>query len=140
MAAAAAQVKAYTTGLAGLQRQVDEAQQKQAQLTQVSASSVSKLAEIYRQQEVLLNQYQETFERYRGVFEGLDSELARVLDTIVGQLQTYNRAVERNFDAIVTSANDVMPRMAGVLKQSAEELREHIDELSDALSKGVAAP
>lgn len=135
---AASEVKAYTTGLAGIQRQIEEGQKAQAQVATLSREVVAKLADAAERHDEFLNQYRQTFQQYRDVFDGMDSRIAAVLETILDRLQQYNRGVEQNFRAMVDSANNVMPRMAGVLKASAEEIKEHLDELSDVLDKGTA--
>ena len=98
-----------------------------------------KLVEASAKHDEFLTKYQQTFEGYRGALEGVDAEIARILDTIVDKLQVYNRGVEQNFREIVTSASDLMPKMAGVLKQSAEDLHDQLDELSSVLEKGIAS-
>jgi len=135
---AASEVKAYSGGLAGLQREVTDAQRLQRELSASATESVRKLTEASERHGEFIAQYRQIFLEYRGVFEGLDTQLASVLETVVEKMQAYNRAVEDNFKSIVQSASDVMPRMAGVLKQSTEDLREHLDELSDVLTKGIA--
>ena len=134
---AAGEVKAYTTGLAGIQRQIDDGQKAQVQLATISQQSVAKLAEAAGRHEQFLQQYEATFQRYRGAFQGLDAQVGQILETILERLQQYNRSVETNFRLIVESANNVMPRMAGVLKSSTDELKEHLDELNDVLEKGA---
>lgn len=134
---AAGEVKAYTTGLAGIQRQIDDGQKAQVQLATISQQSVAKLSEAAGRHEQFLQQYEATFQRYRGAFEGLDAQVGQILETILERLQQYNRSVETNFRLIVESANNVMPRMAGVLKSSTDELKEHLDELNDVLEKGA---
>lgn len=138
LATAAGEVKTYTTGLAGVQRQLGEGQQAQLQVATIARESIAKLAEAGQRHEEFLAKYHATFEQYRGVFEGMDQEIGRTLETILERLQSYNRSVESNFKAIVDSANVVMPRMASVLKVSTDELKEHLDELSDVIEKSTA--
>jgi len=137
MSTAASEVKSYSASLAGFQRQVEEGQKTQTQLATMSRVSISKLVEAAGRHDEFLTRYQQTFDNYRGVFEGLDQEIASILETILDQLQSYNRSVEGNFRTIVDSANNVMPRMAGVIKQSADHLHDQLGELSDVLSKGT---
>jgi archaellum component FlaC len=134
---AAGEVRAYTTGLAGIQRQIDDGQKSQVQLATISQQSVAKLAEAAARHDQFLQQYEATFQRYRYAFEGLDAQVGQILETILERLQQYNRSVEANFRLIVESANNVMPRMAQVLKSSTDELKEHLDELNDVLEKGA---
>jgi archaellum component FlaC len=134
---AAGEVRAYTTGLAGIQRQIDDGQKSQVQLATISQQSVAKLAEAAARHDQFLQQYEATFQRYRYAFEGLDAQVGQILETILDRLQQYNRSVEANFRLIVESANNVMPRMAQVLKSSTDELKEHLDELNDVLEKGA---
>jgi archaellum component FlaC len=137
LGAAASQVRAYTDSLAGLQRGLGEGQEAQKQLAIVAGQSVAQLHEAADRHEQFLSHYRETFERYQGVFVGLDTQLAQVMEKIVDGLQAYNQTVEQNFKAITESANSVMPQMAGVIRQSTEELSEQLDELSDVLEKGA---
>jgi len=138
LAAAAGEVKTYTAGLAGVQRQLGEGQQAQLQVATLARESIGKLADAGQRHEEFLARYHATFEEYRGVFEGMDKEIGRTLETILERLQSYNRSVESNFKAIVDSANNVMPRMANVIKVSTDELKEHLDELSDVIEKSAA--
>lgn len=137
LGAAASQVRTYTDSLAGLQRGLGEGQEAQKQLAVVAGQSVAKLADAADRHQQFLSQYRETFDRYQGVFVGLDTQLAQVMNRIVEGLQAYNRTVEANFRAITDSANSVMPQMAGVIKKSTEELSEQLEELSDVLDKGA---
>ena len=146
LGAAAGEVRTYTNSLAGLQRQIDEGHKTQNQLALITRESVNKLVEAAGRHDEFLRQYHGTFEAYRGVFEGLDTQIAAVLEAILERVQQYNRSVEQNFRAIVTSANEVMPRMANTLKGSTDDLKDQLDELSDVLEKstkrlaGVPAP
>lgn len=138
LGAAAGEVKTYTAGLAGVQRQFGEGQQAQLQLATLARESIGKLADAGQRHEEFLTRYHATFEEYRSVFEGMDKEIGRTLETILERLQAYNRSVETNFKTIVDSANIVMPRMANVIKVSTDELKEHLDELSDVIEKSAA--
>jgi archaellum component FlaC len=134
---AATQVRTYTEGLAGLQVTIGKGQEAQTQMAIVAGNSVAKLVDAAGRHEHFLEQYKETFEQYRGVFSGLDAELASVLNTIVERLQGYNRTVEENFRSMADSANRLMPQMAGAIKTATEDLGEQIEELSDVLEKGT---
>jgi hypothetical protein len=134
---AAGEVKAYTSGLAGLQRQIADGQQEQARLATMSRDSVAKLNEAAARQERFLKEYETTLQQHQRAFATVDTQVAQVLETILQRQQTYNRTVEQNFRTIVESANSVMPRMANVLKASTDELKEHLDELNDVLGKGA---
>jgi ABC-type transporter Mla subunit MlaD len=135
---AASEVKAYTAGLAGIQRQIEDGQRAQNQIATLSRETVAQLAQAAEKHREFLSEYRNTFEQYRSVFNDLDGRIGSILETILERLQQYNRSVEQNFRVIVDSANNVMPRMAGVLKASTDEIKEHLDELSDALEKGTA--
>jgi ABC-type transporter Mla subunit MlaD len=135
---AASEVKAFTVGLAGVQRHMEDGQKTQMQLATISQQSVAKLVEAAGRHDEFLRRYEITFEQYRGVFDGLDGQIGQILETILERLQQYNRSVEANFRNIAESANNVVPRMAGVLKSSTDELREHLDELSDVLERNAS--
>lgn len=138
LAAAAGEVKTYTAGLAGVQRQLGEGQQAQLQVATLARESIGKLADAGLRHEEFLERYHVTIEEYRRLFDGMDKEIGSTLETILERLQSYNRSVESNFKAIVDSANNVMPRMANVIKVSTDELKEHLDELSDVIEKSAA--
>jgi archaellum component FlaC len=137
LGAAASEVKTYTMALAGVQRNIEDGQKAQTQVALLSRESVGQLVKAADSHREFLNQYRSTFEQYRGVFEGLDGRIGEVLEVILERQQQYNRSVEQNFKSIVDSANNVMPRMAGVLKASTDELKEHLDELTEVLEKGT---
>jgi hypothetical protein len=135
---AAGQVRAYSEGLAGQQRKVEEGHQLQMRLATLTEQSVSKLVDASRQQEVMLGQYRSTFEKYQGVFQGLDQELDRTLSTILTKMDQYNRNAERNFEALLKTANQYFPDIASTLKDANGDLREQLEELTDTLATGVA--
>lgn len=132
---AAGGVKTYTEGLAGLQAKIAEQSTAQTQVVMLSRESVAKLTEAAQKHGEFLEQYRAVFSQYKGVFDGLDGQLAKTLTTIVERLNDYNRAVEKNFREIVTSANGVIPNMAASLKNATEELREQLEELTDTLEQ-----
>lgn len=137
LGSAAGEVKAYTTALSGVQQQLREGQQAQAQVTTLSREAVGRLVDAAERHREFLAQYDATFQRYRGAFEELDGRVARVLETILDRVHDYNRSVEANFQAIVQSANTVMPQMTQVLKSSADSLAEQIEELGGVLETGT---
>jgi hypothetical protein len=142
LGAAAGGVRTYTEGLAGLQAKLDEQGRVQTHVLSLSRESIAKLTEAAQRHGEFLDQYRAVFGQYKGVFDGLDAQLARTLTTILEKLAAYNRAVEENFKAIVASANDVIPSMAASLRDATDELREQLEELTDTLVKtnGKKAP
>jgi hypothetical protein len=132
---AAESVKAYATGLAGLQGKIEEQSRVQVQVTALSKESVAKLSEAAGRHQEFLDSYRALFAQYKAVFDGLDARLASALTTITEKLGAYNRAVEGNFREIVASANNVIPSMAASLKDATDELREQLEELTDTLAK-----
>jgi hypothetical protein len=134
---AAAEVKAYTEGLAGIRVQVAEGQAEQTRLATISRESVLKLTDAAARQEQFLDKYKASVEQYQQAFSQVDAHMGAILGTMLDRLQQYNTSVEQNFRSIVESANSVMPRMANVLKASTDELKEHLDELNEVLDKGT---
>lgn len=137
MKSAAEQVRTYTLGLSGLQKEVTEGQRTQAQLATRAADSVARLTEAAQRHGEFLDRYQATYEAYNNAFAHVDQRVAALLDDILKRLADYNRLSEQNFTMIVQSANKVVPMMAEKLKASSDQLREQIDELSDVLDKGL---
>ncbi len=135
LSTAAGGVKTYTESLAGLQSKIEEQSRSAAQVTALSRESVAKLSEAAARHQEFLDAYRAIFGQYKGVFDGLDNQLARTLNTILEKLAAYNQAVESNFREIVASANNVIPNMAASLKDATDELREQLEELTDTLVK-----
>jgi hypothetical protein len=134
MQQAAAEVRTYSTGLAGLQSRLGDAQNAQAQVTVATRQAVEALGTMTQRHEELLSQYDSTFTHAQAVFGGLDERLRRVLETILEKVQQYNIGVEKNFQVIVGHMNTTMPQMGEVLAGAAMELRDQVDELTGVLA------
>lgn len=138
LGSASSEVRTYTTGLAGIQRQVEEGQKAQVQIATLSRDAVAQLAVAAASHKEFLGEYRSTFEQYRAVFDGLDGRIGAILETILARLQQYNNAMEASFRSIIASANETMPRMAGVLKSSTDDISENLRELGDVFEKTTA--
>jgi hypothetical protein len=134
MQQAAAEVRTYSTGLAGLQSRLGDAQNAQAQVTVATRQAVEALGTMTQRHEELLSQYDTTFTHAQAVFGGLDERLRRVLEIILEKVQQYNIGVEKNFQVIVGHMNTTMPQMGEVLAGAAMELRDQVDELTGVLA------
>lgn len=76
-----------------------------------------------------------SMENYRKVFHDVEGSAANVLSLISTHLQQFSRATQDHFTATVTVANDHVNNAVGKLGPSIEVLSEHLDDLSEVVSK-----
>ncbi|MCG3775625.1 MAG: hypothetical protein JW395_2467 [Nitrospira sp.] len=137
MGQAASDVRAYSAGISGLQREVVEGQKIQLRLATTSEDAIGKILAASVQQAALLGQHRELFEQYRSVLEGLDKELAATLDTIISKMGAYNAGVERSFSEIVKTSNDYFPKIVASLRDASTGLEEQLSELAGVIETNV---
>jgi hypothetical protein len=130
---ASGEVRAYTTSLAGLQRQVEDGQKTQLSLATLAQESVAKLTSATARQDELLERYRATVEQYQRLYTGLDQELDRTLSTILTKMDAYTKGVERSFEAVMRTANQHFPDIASTLQDANDRLRQQLDDFTEVL-------
>lgn len=133
MGQAAGQVKSYSEALAGVGRSTETLQRQQAQTAVQVSEAVAQLRTAAERNQLLLNQYSTVFRQSEETFSQLDERIGSVLQTILARLNDYNGAVENNFRAIVSVANDHVPRMAEAFQNQVAALGEQMEELIEAM-------
>lgn len=133
MGQAAGQVKSYSEALAGVGRSTESVQKQQAQTAVQVAEAVAQLRLASERNQLLLNQYSSVFRQSEETFAQLDERIGTVLQTILARINDYNGAVENNFRAIVSVANDHVPRMADTFQNQVAALGEQMEELIEAM-------
>jgi hypothetical protein len=133
MGQAAGQVKSYSEALAGVGRNTENVQKQQAQTAVQVAEAVAQLRLASERNQLLLNQYSSVFRQSEETFAQLDERIGTVLQTILSRINDYNGAVENNFRAIVSVANDHVPRMADTFQNQVAALGEQMEELIEAM-------
>ena len=137
IADASRQVQSYSTALAGQGATLETLNKQQVQITAQLKDTSANIGAAFGRHDDFLKQYRQTFERYEGVFKGLDSTLATTLATIQKGMQLYTQSVEDNFLKIVKTANQMLPDIVKKLDAQTGEIADQIEELSDVLGKGL---
>jgi len=131
------QVQTYSTALAGQGTTLENLNKHQVQVTAQLKETSANMGAAFRLHDDFLKQYRQVFERYEGVFKGLDAMLGSTLATIHKGMQLYTQSVEDNFDKIVKTANQMLPDIVKKLDAQTGEIAEQIEELSNVLGKGL---
>jgi chromosome segregation ATPase len=134
---ASRQVQTYSTALAGQAGALVDLNKHQVQITAQLKQSTGYIDSAFQRHDEFLKQYRQVFERYEGVFKGLDATIGGVLTTIQSGMQKYTQSVEHNFQEIVKTANQMLPDIVKKLDAQTGEIAEQIEELSDVLGKGL---
>jgi chromosome segregation ATPase len=137
VADAGRQVQAYSTALAVQGATLENLNKHQVQVTTQLNETAANIAAAFRLHDEFLKQYRQVFERYEGVFKGLDVTLGATLATIQKGMQLYTQSVEHNFQEIVNTANKMLPDIVKKLDAQTGEIAEQIEELSNVLGKGL---
>ena len=134
---ASRQVQVYSAALAGQAGTLENLNKHQVQVTANLKQTSANIDTAFQLHDEFLKQYRQVFERYEGVFKGLDTTVGNVLSTIQKGLNQYTQSVERNFQEIVKTANEMLPDIVKKLDAQTGEIGEQIDELNTALAKAV---
>jgi Mg2+ and Co2+ transporter CorA len=134
---ASRQVQAYSTALAGQAGALGDLNKHQVQISAQLKQSTGYIDSAFQRHDEFLKQYRQVFERYEGVFKGLDTTIGSVLTAIQSGMQKYTQSVEHNFQEIVKTANQMLPDIVKKLDAQTGEIAEQIEELSDVLGKGL---
>jgi ElaB/YqjD/DUF883 family membrane-anchored ribosome-binding protein len=137
IAEAGRQVQTYSTALAGQGATLENLNKHQVQVTAQLKETAVNVGAAFRLHDEFLKQYRQVFERYEGVFKGLDTALGSTLATIHKGMQLYTQSVEHNFQEIVNTANKMLPDIVKKLDAQTGEIAEQIEELSNVLGKGL---
>jgi hypothetical protein len=137
IAEAGHQVQVYSTALAGQGSTLESLNKHQVQVTAQLKEAAANVGTAFRLHDDFLKQYRQVFERYEGVFKGLDATLGSTLATIQKGMQLYTQSVEHNFQEIVNTANKMLPDIVKKLDAQTGEIAEQIEELSDVFAKGL---
>jgi ElaB/YqjD/DUF883 family membrane-anchored ribosome-binding protein len=131
------QVQTYSTALAGQGVTLENLNKHQVQVTTQLKETAANVSAAFRLHDDFLKQYRQVFERYEGVFKGLDATLGSTLATIHKGMQLYTQSVEHNFQEIVNTANKMLPDIVKKLDAQTGEIAEQIEELSNVFAKGL---
>ena len=137
MAEASRQVQAYSSGLAGQTKNMDEILAQQRQLAGHFLQSSANVRDSFGQHEKLLGQYRSVFNEYKSVFDELDVNLGKILKTLHGELRDYSQSFESNFKEVVSLSNQLVPEISNLLKTQVDELSEQFEELGTVISNTV---
>ncbi len=137
MAEASRQVQAYSSGLAGQTKGMNDLLEHQRQLSAHFLQSSANVRDSFAQHEKLLAQYRTVFQEYKSVIDELDVNLGKILGTLHTGLRDYNQSIENNFREVVKISNEMVPEISSLLKTQVDELSGQFEELGTVISSAV---